>query len=267
MPDYHKQAHCQFIKASGQPCGCIALKSNLFCRHHSRDYTPPSTSIQVKLPKRYIIDNTTQDNLYERNLNSDNIYCLKDEIAILQTHLQSLLSSHCQLSKMVIVTQNPRDKLNCIKQFNRGLNTQLLLIDRLEKLIKMTKDLEFKEKGTNELNLILKTVLAKVVYVINRNIQDIEIKRLIAEELYRISKDNDKLDVNSNISIVSNISNDIDNDINDKDNIYNNININSINKSKEIIVKSDVNESGLQEDKVSSAISSIPSSPTPTQSL
>ena len=186
--NYHTQAHCQFVKPSGENCGCIALRGSLYCQHHSSDYVPKQDDAKPKHIKRYNIDNTLIDNTYERNLNADNIYSLRDEIALLQTHLQGLLSSHCALAKYIVDTDNTKDKLGFIKQYNYGMTTQLQLIDRLEKLIKMTKDLEFKEKASGESSLLLRNILSKVVFIINTNVQDMGMKRQIAEELWRIGQ-------------------------------------------------------------------------------
>lgn len=188
------QAKCKYILSNKNPCKGLALKGSLFCKHHTENYTPKTTREEVRFPKRYNIDSSLEEAQYQHNLNADNIYSVKDEIAILQVHLQNLINNHTILSKLILKTQDPIEKTNYINKLNRCLTTQLQLIDRLDKLIKTTKDLEFREKGQQEVSKLLSIVLAKVVYIINANIQDISLKRLIAEELYRIGQDKPDVD-------------------------------------------------------------------------
>lgn len=217
---YSFMAKCQATTRKGEPCKGLAVKGSLYCKHHTKGYTKHQPSLKTK---RYALDSTFQANVYDKNLNDKDIFDLRNEIALLQTHLQTMLSNHSILSKSLAILP-PIDQVKTIGLIDKNLNSQLFIIDRLEKLIKLTKSVEAQDKERLAYDMKVKLVLNKVVFVIDKLVTDIDTKRQIAQELYTLhTKGEDIIDTTAN-----NGSKDI---VLDKDNLIENTTI-----TKEIVI-------------------------------
>jgi len=171
---YYIQKLCKGKNKSNEPCRAIAIIGSDYCRFHSK--LPSIKRLTKDLearPERYQIPITFQKYLYRKNLADQHIFNLSDEIALLQTHLQVLINKNFELSK-----NN--------KNIDDNIVLQLSVIEHLRKLTETLKRIEVQEKYFDRANQTIKVVLQRIVVIIEKFITDKDIKRLIAQELYKL---------------------------------------------------------------------------------
>ena len=92
-----------------------------------------------------------------------------------------------------LITSTPKDKIPTPST----LRTQIQIIEQIRKLIFSLSDMKSQEKVYSLVTKIISTIINKIVDVINNNIQDVNVKSNIVNEINLLAKnENENNDLN-----------------------------------------------------------------------
>ena len=149
---------CSHSYPDGRLCKNIALKNYSLCHIHSNLPKVTRVEASINTNPRYKIPENYKNSVYNGALSSENIYSLKDEIALSQANLQSLLN-------------NPK---STSQEFS-------VAVDTIRKTIETAKKIEQYAKQDD----IVKVIIARINIVITKHC-DKDTRLAIARDIYAL---------------------------------------------------------------------------------
>jgi len=158
--NWNRLERCVYVSAEGKKCGCVSIKGTGYCRWHiPEDLKPKPQSIELP-----------PSTIDEKNFSSENDD-LSFEIKFLKMNLHRLINN------------SPK------KITPEDLRIQIQLIEQIRKLVQSLSIIESQSKMYNLVSKIISSIITRVVEIVHKHITDDNVKRIIAEDLMRLSED------------------------------------------------------------------------------